>query len=133
MLKAIAEELRTRVIRETSREQIKWEHPTHLIPKKDGKLRKIMNAAALNKFILKTKFKLEDQRLLMQLLQKDMYATSVDVTSGYHHVPVEKWAQPYLCFNYNSKTYCCRAMPFGVSTAPRTFTLLMRQCIKAVR
>jgi hypothetical protein len=92
-----------------------------------------MNAAALNKFILKSKFKLEDQRLLMQLFQKDMYATSVDVTSAYHHVPVAEWAQPYLCFNHNSKTYCYRAIPFGISTAPRTFTLLMWQCIKAVR
>jgi hypothetical protein len=105
MLKAIAEELQTGAIREISREQIRWEHPTHLIPKKNGKLGKIVNAAALNKFILKTKFKLEDQRLLMQLIQRDMYATSVDVTSAYHHVPVAEWAQPYLWFNYNSKTY----------------------------
>jgi hypothetical protein len=69
----------------------------------------------------------------MQQLQKDIYATSMDVTSAYHHVPVAEWAQPYLCFNYNSKTYCYRAMPFGISTAPRTFTLLMRQCIRAMR
>jgi hypothetical protein len=133
MLKVIAEEPQTGVIRQISQGQIRWEHPTHLIPKKNGKLRKIKNAAALNKFILKAKFKLEDQRLLMQLLQKDMYTTSVDVTSAYHHVPVAEWAQPYLCFNYNSKTYCYRAMPFGISTAARTFTLLMRQRIKAVR
>jgi hypothetical protein len=92
-----------------------------------------MNAAALNKFILKTKFNLEDQRLLMQLLRKDMYATSVDVTSAYHHVSVAEWAQPYLCFNYNNVTYYHRAMPFGISTAPRTLTLSMRQCIKAMR
>jgi hypothetical protein len=88
MLKAIAEELQTGVVREISREQIGCKHPTHLIPKKNGKLRKIMNVAALNKFILKTKFKLEDQRLLIQLLQKDVYAASMDVTSAYHHVPV---------------------------------------------
>jgi hypothetical protein len=91
-----------------------------------------MNAAALNKFILKTKFKLEDQLLLMQLLQKNKFATSVDVTSAYHHVPLAKWAQLYRCFNYN-KTYCYGAMPFEISTTPRTFTLLMRQCIRAVR
>jgi hypothetical protein len=69
----------------------------------------------------------------MQLLQKGMYATSADVTPAYHHVLVAEWAQPYLCFNYNSKTYCYRAMPLGISTAPRTFTILMRQCIKAVK
>jgi hypothetical protein len=55
-----------------------------------------------------------------------MNATIVDVTSAYHHVPVAEWAQPYFCFNYNSKTYCYGAMAFGISTAPRTFTLLMR-------
>jgi hypothetical protein len=62
-----------------------------------------------------------------------MFATSVDVTFAYHPVPVATEEQPYLCFNYNSKIYCYRAMPLGTSTAPRTFTLLMRQCIKAVR
>jgi hypothetical protein len=104
-----------------------------LIPKKNGKLRKILNAAALNKYILKTKFKLEDQRLLMQLLQRNMFATSVDITSAYHHVPLASWAQPFLYFNYDSKTYCFQAIPFSLSTAPHTFTLLMQQCIKAVR
>jgi hypothetical protein len=133
MLNTIAEELRAGVNRHIPREKIKREHPSHLIPKRKGKLRKIMNATVLNRYILKTKFKLENQRLLMQLLQKNMYARSVDVTSAYLHVPVATEAQPYLCFNYDSKTYCYRAMPFGLSTATRTFTLLMRQCIKAVR
>jgi hypothetical protein len=44
MLNTIAGDLQTGVIRWVSRGQIKWEHPTHLIPKKNGKLRKIMNA-----------------------------------------------------------------------------------------
>jgi hypothetical protein len=61
----------------------------------------------------------------MQLLQKNMFATSVVVTSAYHHEQVAMEAQPYLHFNYDNKTYCYRAMPFGLSTAPRTFTLLM--------
>jgi hypothetical protein len=52
--------------------------------------------------------------------------------STIHPFKVEE-AQPYLCFNYNSKTYYYQAMPSGISTAPRTFTLLMRQRIKAVR
>jgi hypothetical protein len=99
MLNAIDEELRAGVIRRIPRELIKWEHPSHLIPKKDGRLRKIMNASAFNKHMLKIKFKLEDQRLLMQLLQRNMFATSVDITS------VASWVQPYLCFNYDSKTY----------------------------
>jgi hypothetical protein len=69
MLNSIDEELRAGVIRRIPRELIKWEHPSHLIPKKNGKLRKIMNVSAFNKHMLKAKFKLEGQRLLMQLLQ----------------------------------------------------------------
>jgi hypothetical protein len=103
MLDAIAKELRTGVIRRIPREQVKWEHPSHLIPKKNGKLRKLMNGTVFNKYILKTKFKLEDQRLLLQLLQRNMFATSVDITSAYHHVPVASWAQLYLCFNYDKQ------------------------------
>jgi hypothetical protein len=61
MLNAIDEELRAGVIRRIPRELIKWEHPSHLIPKKNKKLRKIMNASAFNRHMLKIKFKLEDQ------------------------------------------------------------------------
>jgi hypothetical protein len=82
MLNAIEEELRAGVIRYIPREQIKWEHPSHLIPKKSGKLRKTMNAAALNRYIMKTKFKLENQRLLIQLLQKNMFATSLEISKN---------------------------------------------------
>jgi hypothetical protein len=92
MLGAIAEELRTGVIKRIPREQIKF--------------KKIMNCAAFNKHVLKIRFKLEDQRLLMQLLQRNMFATSIDITAAYHHVPVASWAQPYLCFNYNNESYC---------------------------
>ena len=133
MTQAIREELQAHVIRPIRRADILLEHPTYLIPKKNKKLRKIVNAAGLNKFIRKTKFKLEDQYLLIHLLLKNHFATSLDISSAYHHVPVAPWAQPYLCFNYDGQTYCYTAMPFGLNTAPRTFTLLMRQCIKAVR
>jgi hypothetical protein len=61
-----------------------------------------------------------------------MFATSIDITSAHYHLPVASWAQPYLCSNYDGKTYCYRAMPLGLSTAPCTFTLVMRQCIKAI-
>jgi hypothetical protein len=133
MLQAIHEELSGRVIRVITRAEILWEHPTYLIAKKNCKLRKIMNAAALNMYIRKRKFKLEDQYLLIHLLRKGLFATSLDISSAYHHVPVAPWAQPYLSFNYNNRTYCYTAIPFGINTVTRTFTLLMRQCIKAIR
>jgi hypothetical protein len=113
MMQAIHEELLGHVIRVIARTEILWEHPTYLIPKKNGKLRKIMNAAGLNVYIRKRKFKLEDQYLLVHLLQKGLFATSLDISSAYHHVPVAPWAQPYLCFNYGNRTYCYTAMPFG--------------------
>jgi ribonuclease HI len=103
MLQAIHEELSGRVIRVITRAEILWEHPTYLIAKKNGKLR------------------------------KGLFATSLDISSAYHHVPVAPRAQPYLSFNYNKHMYSYTAMPFGINTAPRTFTLLMRQCIKAIR
>jgi hypothetical protein len=43
-----------------SRAEVMWEHPVFLIPKKGGKLRKIMDCSALNAYMKKTKFKLED-------------------------------------------------------------------------
>ena len=130
---AVEEELLQGVIVPISRRYVLWEHSVFQIPKKDGKLRKIVDCSDFNFFLFKRHFKMEDHRLLQQLLRRGWWATSLDISSAYHHVPVWLAAAPYLCFSNNGQIYAYVAMPFGISTAPRTFTMLMRLCIEAIR
>jgi ribonuclease HI len=134
MLAAIDEERAMQAIRPIRREEVMWEHETFFVKRKGKKkLRKVVDCSALNVFLRKRKFKMEDHRVVQKNLIKMMWATKTDISNAYLQVPVDPEATPFLCFNYDGQTWTYTAMPFGLSTAPRTFTLLMRACIKAIR
>jgi ribonuclease HI len=133
MCEAVLEEVQLGAVRRIRREEVLWEHRTGLVPKPGGKMRKITDCSQLNIFLRKIKFKMEDNRVLQFLLPQGAYATSKDISKAYLHIHVQEQDQPFLCFSHDNETFCYTSMPFGLSTAPRTFTLLMRKCIQAIR
>lgn len=58
---------------------------------------------------------------------------SFDIKSGYHHVFIFPPHQSFLGFPwfYRGKTryFCCRVLPFGLSSAPYIFTKLFRPLV----
>lgn len=50
---------------------------------------------------------------------------SVDLREAYLHVPIHPDHRKYLRFEYDGRHYQYCAMPFGLSSAPRTFTKLV--------
>jgi ribonuclease HI len=132
-VRQLQEELQEDIIVRVQAQECKWLSPTFLVPKKGGEWRKILDCRLLNKYIKKVKFQMEDIRTVVQLLEQDQWTVSVDITKAYSHVSVSPEMQPYLTFQYDTNYYQYRAMPFGVSSAPRIFTRIMKQTIKAVR
>jgi ribonuclease HI len=134
MLAAIEEERVLKVIVPISRSKVMWEHRCFQILKKGGKeWRKVVDCSELNGFLLKRKFKMEDQRTVQRNIRRMMWGASIDISKAYWQIPVDPEATPYLAFSYDNQTWAYTAMPFGLSTAPRTFTLLMRVCVQAIR
>ena len=67
--------------------------PLSVVENSSGKKRLVVNLRHLNRFLWKQKFKYEDLRVAMPLLEKDDFLFSFDLKSGYHHVDIcrEHW------------------------------------------
>ena len=97
-----------------------------LIPKKNGKLRLIIDLSVLNHFVYTETFKMETQRKVKDAIQLNDWAFSLDLTDAYLHVPIHPRSCKYLRFTLGGQVYQFKALPFGLSTSPFVFTLLMK-------
>ncbi|PIK59200.1 hypothetical protein BSL78_03897 [Apostichopus japonicus] len=67
-----------------------------------------------------------DDPLILNRLPPRLWACSVDLQDAYLHVPIFMDHSHFLTFRYNGASYRFTALPFGLSTAPRTFARLVR-------
>ena len=95
-----------------------------------GKKRLVINLRHLNQFLWKQKFKCEDLRVAMLLLEMGDYMFSFDLKSGYHHVDIAKEHWKYLGFSWESRFYVFTVLPFGLSSACYIFTKLVRPLVR---
>ena len=98
-----------------------------------GKKRLVINLRYVNAFLRIEKFKYEDTRTALMLLEKDDFICTFDLKSGYHHVDIHAESQQFLGFEWNHKYYVFTVLPFGLSTACYVFTKLMRPLIRLWR
>ena len=70
------------------RDQVHVCSPLGVVPKKNGKLRLILDLRFLNKHLAKRKFKFEDLRVVAEILQPDDCFFTFDLRNGYHHVDI---------------------------------------------
>ncbi|KAA6368682.1 MAG: putative Transposon Ty3-G Gag-Pol polyprotein [Streblomastix strix] len=129
----INQELEAGVIEEIKLNQAKWINRCFLIGKPDGSFRKIVDCRKLNEELVSQYFKMENIQELQDLLTKDCYTTSIDITQAFHHVRLVGELKQYLSFQFKQKTYQYIAMPFGISLAPRMFHKILRPVIEKVR
>ncbi|KAJ1180645.1 hypothetical protein NDU88_005865 [Pleurodeles waltl] len=96
-----------------------------LIPKKDGRLRPILDLRILNWFLNQEKFKMLTLAQVLLALNKEDWMVSVDLQDAYFHIPILKSHRKYLRFVVGSQHYQFAVLPFGITSAPRVFTKVM--------
>ncbi|XP_064479183.1 uncharacterized protein LOC135392398 [Ornithodoros turicata] len=62
------------------------------------------------------------------LLQGD-YLVRIDLKDAYLSVPIAKRDRPWLCFLHQGRCYQWNVLPFGLCSAPRVFTKLMKPVV----
>ena len=102
-------------------------------PKKNGKMRPIINLKGLNKFLVKTHFKMEHLLTILPLLQKDAYMTSLDLTDAYFTLPIADEHRKYLRFAWRGELFEFTCLCFGLSSAPYLFTKVMKPVFSNLR
>ena len=110
-------------------------HSTFFLTRKKGNLwRPILNLKSINKRFIRPKgFRMETLASIIPLLEKGMWATTIDLKDAYLHIAIHPEHRRYLAFRYQEVDYQFRVLPFGLSTAPRVFTRVTRTIVAFLR
>jgi hypothetical protein len=67
------------------------------------------------------------------MLQRNDYLMKLDLKDAYYSVPIAEDHKKYLRFQYQGVTYEYQCLPFGLSSAPRAFTKLLKPVVATLR
>ena len=104
-----------------------------LVPKKGGGQRPVINLKHLNQFVKYEHFKMENIHMLRDLLKKDDYLVKIDLKDANFTVPIWVNHQKFLRFLWKETLYEFACLPFGLASAPRVFTKIMKPVIGLLR
>jgi len=102
-----------------------YSHMFLVTKKNTSKLRPIINLKRLNGFLDIPSFQMETTMSVAAAVQPGDWATSLDLTDAYFHIPIAPWFRKYLRIVVNGKLFQYRALPFGLSTSPLVFTKML--------
>ena len=97
-----------------------------IIPKKDGSLCPVINLKPLNCFLKNHHFKMEGIGKVKELLMRRDWLCTVDLKDAYLSVPIAKHHRKFLRFVWEGTTFKFTCLLFGLCSAPRIFTKLLR-------
>jgi hypothetical protein len=108
-------------------------NPLGVVPKKNGKLRLILDLQHVNRFLVIPKFKFESLLELANLVGANDLLFSIDLQDGYWQWEMARDSHDFLGFEFEGQYYTFSSLPFGVATAPWAFSKVMRELCEVLR
>lgn len=87
--------------------------------------RPILDLRQLNRFIRKEKFRMLALHQIFPHLHQGDWMCSIDLQDAYFHIPVSPHHRRFLRFLVGPSHFQFRVLPFGLRSAPRTFSKCM--------
>ncbi|KAM9954719.1 hypothetical protein ACTFIW_003319 [Dictyostelium discoideum] len=104
------------------------------VPKPGTTLRRpVIDFKRLNTYINIQSFKMEGIKNLPSMVKQGYYMVKLDIKKAYLHVLVDPQYRDLFRFVWKGSHYSWKTMPFGLSTAPRIFTMLLRPVLRMLR
>ena len=95
--------------------------------------RPIANLKRLNSFVYYEHFKMEGLDLVKFVIRKGDWMAKVDLKDAYFTVPVAAEHQKYLRFVWKGEFFQYVCLPFGLCSAPRVFTKVLKPVVAWLR
>ena len=102
-----------------------WASPVVLISKKDGTVRFCIDFRKLNQLTTKDVYPLPRIDDSLAALSVGKFFSTLDLTSGYHQIPMDPTSKDKTAFITSGGLYQCKVMPFGLTNSPATFQRFM--------
>jgi transposase InsO family protein len=102
-----------------------WAAPTFVQPKKTGDVRILTDFRKLNACLKRKPFPLPKISDLLQRLTGFRYATAIDLSMGYYHIPLDKESQALCTTILPWGKYQYQRLPMGVASSPDIFQAIM--------
>ena len=96
------------------------------VPKEGSERSPIIDLSDLNRSLKKKGFKMEDLGKVAKNISRGLWGVKVDLKDAYFHIPLDPEYQKYFAFALGGRTFCFQVLPFGLSSAPWTFTRVMK-------
>ena len=100
-----------------------------LVPKKNGKLRLVIDYRQLNKQTIKSTWPFPSIEEIFNTIKGGAYFTSIDMSAGFHQAPMEESSQDYTAFSTPVGSFKWLRMPMGLTGSPRTFQCLVEKVL----
>jgi len=121
------------VIEETTHSEGEFISRIFVRKKKDNTYRMILNLKDLNYNIEKKHFKMDTFLSAVNLVKQNCYMASVDLRDAYYTIPISIKYRKYLRFEWQGKLYQYTCLPNGLSSAPRSFTKILKPVYSSLR
>ena len=101
--------------------------------KKDGSQRPIFNLRPLNAWVAYRHFKMEGLPMLKGLIQSGDWLLKLDLQDAYFCVAILAEHRKFLRFWWERQLYEFQCLPFGLASAPRQFTKILKPVVGLLR
>jgi Reverse transcriptase (RNA-dependent DNA polymerase) len=95
--------------------------------------RPIINLRRLNSFVCYEHFKMEGLDLVKFVIRRGDWMVKIDLKDAYFTVPVASEHQKFLRFVWRGNFFQYVCLPFGLCSAPRVFTKILKPVIAWLR
>lgn len=99
----------------------------HLVPKKTGQKRMVVNFIPLNKIAIKDHYPMPNIQDLFNAIKKAKYFCALDCTEGFFQIPVLEEHRKRTAFITPHGMYQFKRCPFGFTNSPAKFQRTMNQ------
>jgi Reverse transcriptase (RNA-dependent DNA polymerase) len=87
----------------------------------------------VNEGVKTTPFKMESLRAVARIMQQGDWMFSFDLKKGYFQIPLKEQFREFTYMRIGDRYFRWNVLMFGLSTAPRDFSLIIKKVLKLLR